>query len=310
MDILSSKATGTLKPAQTPGATPTSDRAVPPPHATPDLPDEPLVIIQPGKSWQALNLRDLWSHRGLLYFLMWRDLKVRYKQTAIGVGWVVLQPLFMTIIFTIFLGRLARVPSDNVPYPLFVYTALIPWTFFSGSVLVTGNSLVGNAHVITKVYFPRLIIPVATVAARLVDLGVAFAILMGLMLYYRVELTLNLLALPLLVLLLTLLVLGLGMWLAALNVKYRDVGIAVPVLIQLWMFASPVVYPLSLVPQEWQAVYSLNPLVGLIEGFRASLLGTRLNWPALAISAAITLALLVYAAYSFRSREKSFADIV
>jgi lipopolysaccharide transport system permease protein len=274
------------------------------------IPDEPLVVIQPTNSWTPLNLGDLWAYRGLLYFLVWRDLKVRYKQTALGMAWVIFQPLLMTVIFTVVLGMLVRVPTDNVPYPLFAYVGILLWTFFSGAVSTTGNSLVGNAHLITKVYFPRLIIPVASIAARLVDFGVAFIILIGLMVYFRVGITPRFLAAPILILLLALLALGLGMWTSAVNVKYRDVGIALPVLIQLGMFVSPVVYPLSLVPRKWQFVYSLNPLVGIIEGFRAVVFGGAIYWPAVIISAVVTPLLLLYAAYAFQSREKTFADII
>jgi lipopolysaccharide transport system permease protein len=274
------------------------------------IPDEPLVVIQPTNSWTPLNLGDLWAYRGLLYFLVWRDLKVRYKQTALGMAWVIFQPLLMTIIFTVVLGMLVRIPTDNVPYPLFAYVGILLWTFFSGAVSTTGNSLVGNAHLITKVYFPRLIIPIASIAARLVDFGVAFIILIGLMVYFRVGITPRFLAAPILILLLALLALGFGMWTSAVNVKYRDVGIALPVLIQLGMFVSPVVYPLSLVPQKWQFVYSLNPLVGIIEGFRAVVFGGAIYWPAVIISAVVTPLLLLYAAYAFQSREKTFADII
>ncbi len=227
----------------------------------------PFAVIEKGRKWVPLNLRDVWIYRELLYFLIWRDLKVRYKQTALGVAWVIFQPLFMTITFTVFLGMLIRVPSDNVPYPLFAYAGLLLWIFFSGAVSVTGNCLVGNAHLITKVFFPRIIIPIASIAARLVDLGVSFVILIGLMFYYHVALTPRFLFAPLFILLVALLALSFGMWTSAVNVKYRDVGLALPVLIQLWMFASPIVYPLSLVPQRWRLAYALNPLVGIIGGF-------------------------------------------
>jgi lipopolysaccharide transport system permease protein len=274
------------------------------------LPENPLVTIEPSKAWVAVNLRDLWACRELLYFLIWRDLKVRYKQTALGVIWVVMQPLLTTIIFTVFLGRLARVPSDRVPYPLFVYAGLLPWTFFSSAVLSSGNSLVGNAHLITKVYFPRMIIPAATIGARLVDFGVAFIILAALMLFYGVAITSTIFILPLLLILITLFSLGLGLWTSALNVKYRDIGIALPVLIQLWMFVSPIVYPASLVPAQWRWLYALNPLVGIIENFRGSLFNREFNWLALAISTGTTIALLIYSAFSFRRMEKGFADLV
>ena len=274
------------------------------------LPAEPLVTIQSGTSWQALNPFKLWAYRELLYFLTWRDLKVRYKQTALGVVWVVLQPLLATLVFTVFLGRLVRVGSDGVPYALFVYIGMLVWTFFSAGVSVTSNSLVGNAHLITKIYFPRALIPIAAITARLVDLGIAFVVLVGMMAYYRVGIGPRALMLPALTVLLTLLVLALGMLTSALNVKYRDVAVLLPVLIQLWMYLSPVVYPLSLIPEPWRGLYSLNPLVGIIEGFRASLLGRRFDWPTLMVSVAFTISLLVLAAFLFRRMESKFADVV
>ncbi|MEJ7615973.1 MAG: ABC transporter permease [Pyrinomonadaceae bacterium] len=275
-----------------------------------NLPEEPLVVIEPSRSRVPLNLRDLWAHRELVYFLTWRDLKIRYKQTVFGAAWVILQPLLTTIVFTVFLGRLARVPSDGVPYPLFAYAGLLPWTFFSYAVGSSSNSIIGNSNLITKVYFPRIIIPVAAVAARIVDFAVAFVILAGLLIYYKVALTINIVMFPVLVMLTTLLALGVGMWVSALNVRYRDVGVVLPVALQLWMFVSPIVYPSSLVPAGWQRLYNLNPLVGIVEGFRASVFGQSFNWPALAVSTVITLVALIYSAYAFRRMEKSFADIV
>jgi len=284
-----------------------------PPHiATPhSLPDEPLIVIEPTGSWSALDFRELWAHRELLYFLTWRDIKVRYKQTAFGAAWVILQPLLTTLIFTIFLGMLARVPSDGAPYPLMVYIGLLPWTFFSGAVLNSSNSLLGNANLITKVYFPRMIIPAAAIGARLVDFATGFVILAGMMLYYRVPLTRNALMLPALVALTTLLALGLGVLLSALNVKRRDIGFALPVLMQFWMYVSPVIYPANLVPARWRGVYALNPLVGVVENFRAALLpGKQFNWYALAVTTIVTLILLTCAAYIFKRVEKSFADTI
>lgn len=281
-----------------------------PPPSTQLLPDEPVVVIEPSRSWGGIGLRDLWAYRELLFFLAWRDLKVRYKQTALGVVWVIMQPLLMTVIFTVFLGVLARVPSDGKPYALLVYVGLLPWTFFSSAVVQSSASIISSSHLITKVYFPRLIIPAAAVGTRLVDFAISFVLLVGLMFYYRVGLTANVAALPLMILLITLLALGLGLLASALNVKYRDVGVVLPVLVQLWMFISPVIYPLSLVPEKWRGVYSLNPLVGIITGFRAALLGEDFNWPALSISAAITIAVLVYSVYLFRRVEKSFADVI
>ena len=270
----------------------------------------PWSTIERTNSWKIFDLSELWAYRELLFFLTWRDVRVRYKQAVLGMGWVVLQPLLMTLVFTIFLGVIVRVPSDGVPYPIFAYSGLLLWTFFSGAISGSGNSLVGNAHLITKVYFPRLLVPLASILARVVDLLVALIMLVGLMIYFRVRLSTGLLMAPLMITLLALLALGLGLWTSALNVKYRDVGLALPVFIQLWMFVSPVVYPLALVPERWRLLYSLNPLVGIIEGFRAALFGKSFNWQALGISAIVTVALLVYAAYVFKRREKTFADII
>ncbi|HWP45327.1 MAG TPA: ABC transporter permease [Blastocatellia bacterium] len=274
------------------------------------LPDEPLIRIRPGRKWVALNLADLWAYRELLYFLTWRDVKVRYKQTLLGAAWAIIQPLFAMIIFTLFFGRFAGIPSDGVPYPIFAYAALLPWTFFSNALTNSGNSLVGSAHLITKVYFPRMIIPGAAVAAGLVDLAIAFLVLAALMIYYGVPLTLSALMLAPLVALTALLALGVGMWMSALNVKYRDVRYALPFLIQLWMFASPIIYPSSMLPERWRWLLAMNPLTGIIEGHRAALFGRKFDWIALAISAAITLAVLIYSAYTFRRMERSFADVV
>ncbi len=293
---------------ESPAADVTASETQPAPQQPADRP--PLVIIQPNKSWAAFNPRDLWSHSELLYFLTWRDLKVRYKQTALGMAWVVMQPLLSTAVFTLFLGRLAGVPSDGAPYALFAFAGLLPWTFFSGAVTSGSNSLVGNSHLITKVYFPRIIIPVSAVAARLPDFAIALVALAGLMLYYRVAPGWSLLMLPVCVALLALLALGVGMTTSALNVKYRDVGVMMPMLLQLWMFSSPVVYPASLVPEAWRGLYSLNPLVGIIGGFRSALLGGDFDWAALAVSAAVSLALLACAAFSFRRMEALFADVV
>ena len=274
-------------------------------------PTQPLIKIRPSKGWVALQLRDLWVYRELLYFLTWRDIKVRYKQTVLGAMWAIIQPLFTMLIFTLFFGKLAHIPSDGVPYPIFAYAGLLPWTFFSNAVTNSGNSLVGSSNLITKVYFPRMIIPGAAVGAGLVDFAIAFVILIALMMYYHVALTWNLLAVPLLLALTTLLAIGVGMWTSALNVKYRDVRYALPFLIQLWMFFSPVIYPVSLMPQKWRWVLWLNPLSGIIEGFRAALFGVnQFDWRALGISVALTLGILVYSAYSFRRMERVFADIV
>ena len=299
--------TSTDNSAQNLNALPTTPTWQPEPS---DLIDVPWSTIEPSRSWKIFDLHELWAYRELLFFLTWRDLRVRYKQAVLGMGWVVLQPLMMTLVFTVFLGVIVRVPSDNVPYPLFAYSGLLLWTFFSGAISGGGNSLVGNAHLITKVYFPRLLVPLASILARVVDLLVALVMLIGLMIYFRVGVSIGLLMVPVVIFLLALLTLGLGMWTSALNVKYRDISLALPVFIQLWMFVSPVVYPLSLVPQRWRLVYSLNPLVGIIEGFRAALFGKSFNWPALGISAIVILALLLYAGYVFKRHEKTFADII
>jgi len=274
------------------------------------LPDKPVVIIEPRKVWVALDLRGLLAYRELLYFLTWRDVKVRYKQTMLGAAWAILQPLLTMLIFTLFFGRLAGVPSDGIPYPIFAYAGLLPWTFFSNSVTNSGNSLVGSSSLITKVYFPRMIIPSAAVTAGLVDFGIAFLLLVALMVYYHIRVSWIVLMLLPLTLMITLLALGVGMWMSALNVRYRDIRYALPFLIQLWMFASPIIYPVSMVPAKWRWLLALNPLTGIIAGFRASLFGLPLDWMALGISTGITLVLLVYSAFSFRQMEKNFADIV
>ncbi len=275
-----------------------------------NLPDEPLVIIKAGSSWGVIDLKDLWAFRDLLYFLTWRDVKVRYKQTALGVAWAVIQPLFTMLVFTLFFGRLAGVPSDNIPYPVFAYAGLLPWTFFANAISNSGNSLVGSANLITKVYFPRMIIPAAAIAAGLIDLAISFLVLIPLMIYYRIALTWSALMFPVVVFLTALLALGVGMWLSALNVKYRDVRFALPFIVQLWMFISPVIYPASFLPARFRWLLSLNPMTGIIEGYRSSLFGHAFNWGALATSAAITFALLIYASYAFHRMEKNFADII
>jgi len=271
-----------------------------------------MVVIEPSKSWVALNLRDLWAYRELVYFLTWRDVKVRYKQTALGVLWAILQPLLTMLISTLIFGRLGGFDArtGGIPYPIFAYAGLLPWTFFSNAITTSGNSLVGSANLITKVYFPRMIIPGAAVAAGLVDFFIAFVLLTGLMIYYQISPTWNLLLFPVLVFLTALLAMSVGMWLSALNVKYRDVRFALPFIVQIWMFASPVFYPSNALPHKYRWVFLLNPLTGIIDAYRASLFGGAIDWMALAISALITVVLLVYASYSFRRMEKTFADIV
>jgi len=274
------------------------------------LPSEPLVVIQPANKWSLLSFKDIWAYRELLFFLTWRDVKVRYKQTALGAAWAILQPLFMMIIFTIFFGRLAAVDSAGIPYPLFALAGLVPWTFFANSITASGNSLVGSANLITKVYFPRLIVPAAAMLAGLVDFVLAFLLLGGLMIYYRVSLTAQVLFLPVLILLTALFGLGVGTWMAALNVKYRDVRFALPFVIQLWLFVSSVILPSSSVPQKWRWILMFNPMSGIIEGYRSALFGLPFDWPALGMAAVLTLLVLLYSFYAFSRVERSFADII
>lgn len=270
----------------------------------------PHIVIEPSRYWVAMNLRGLWAYRELLYFLTWRDVKVRYKQTLLGAAWAIIQPLFTMIIFSLLFGRLAGIKSDGIPYPIFAYAGLLPWTFFSNAVTASGNSLVGNSNLITKIYFPRIIIPTAAVGAGLVDFVLSFLVLIPLMFHYRVSVTASLVWLPLMVFLITFLALAVGMWMSALNVKYRDIRYALPFVIQLWMFVSPIIYPASMLSSKLKLVLALNPLTGIIENFRASLLGRPMNWSSLALSAAITLAVFVFSAYSFRRMERTFADLV
>jgi lipopolysaccharide transport system permease protein len=274
------------------------------------LPAEPLVVIQPSKRWSLLSLKDIWAYRELLFFLTWRDVKVRYKQTALGAAWAILQPLFMMIIFTIFFGRLAGVASSGIPYPLFALAGLVPWTFFSNAITASGNSLVGSANLITKVYFPRLIVPAAAMLAGLVDFVLAFVLLILLMLYYRTPFNVQMLFLPVLVLLTATFALAVGTWMSALNVKYRDVRFALPFVIQLWLFISSVILPSSSVPQKWRWLLLLNPMSAIIEGYRSALFGLPFDWTALGIAAVLTILSLLYAIYAFGRVERSFADII
>lgn len=275
-----------------------------------EVADDSLILIESEDKGSAWNLREIWAYRELLFFLTWRDIKIRYKQTLLGAAWAIIQPLFAMLLFTLLFGKLGKIPSDNIPYPLFAYAGLLPWTFFANAVTNSGNSLVGSTSLITKVYFPRMIIPAAAVAAGLVDFLIAFLLLIPLLIYYRISFTWNLLMLPLFLILTTLLALGVGMWMSALNVRFRDVRYALPFMIQLWLFASPVIYPLSMVPEKWKWILSLNAMTGIIEGFRASLFGKDFEWQAIIVSAGLTMFLLVGAAYVFRRVEDTFADIV
>jgi lipopolysaccharide transport system permease protein len=283
-------------------------------QSPPEIKTIPHLVIEPSPGWKPLDLADLWRYRELFAFLIWRDVKVRYRQTFLGAAWAVLQPLGNMLIFTLLFGRLAGLPSDGIPYPLFAMAGLLPWTFFSGAIGSAASSLVGNAHLITKVYFPRMIIPAAAVLAGLVDLLISLLVMGGLMVWYGVIPSQAMLLLPLLVLLTALIGLGVGMWLAALNVRFRDIRHLLPFLIQLWMFATPVIYPASLMPERYRMVYFINPLSGLIEAWRVALLGgvngAGFNWSAIGISGGVGMLMLVGAAYDFRRMEKNFADLV
>ena len=274
----------------------------------------PHLVIEPRGYWSSFNLRDLWRYRELFYFLTWRDVKIRYKQTVLGAAWAVIQPVFNMILFTFIFGKVANVPSDNIPYPLFAFAALLPWTFFSNAIAMAGASLVGNAHLITKVYFPRMIIPAAAVLAGLVDFAFAFAVMAVLLAWYQVPLSFNLVMLPALVILTSALAFATGTLLSSLNVKYRDIRYVIPFLTQFWMFATPIIYPVSMIPREYQWIFKLNPLTGIIEGYRVALLGgvnhTGFDWVAIGFSALVTLFLLAYTARHFRSTERVFADII
>ena len=270
----------------------------------------PLFVIQPTRGFAAVDLRELWHYRDLLYFLTWREISIRYKQTALGFAWAILQPLLTMVVFTVFLGRLARVPSDGIPYPVFSYLGLLPWTYFANAVTRSGMSLVANSNLLSKVYFPRILIPLSGTLSALVDFAVAFVLLLALMVIYNVPFVPSLLLVIPLTILTSIAALGVGMWLSALNVQYRDVQHAVPFLIQIWMFATPVVYPASLVPDRWRLLLSLNPMAGIIEAYRAAALGRPLPWASLGVS---TLAVLLFATlggWMFRRMERHFADIV
>src|SRR5581483_3839579 len=278
-------------------------RHAPPSGPVYDLPEQPVVVIEARPRWAALDLQGLWAYRELLYFLVWRDIKVRYKQTLLGAAWAIIQPFVLMIIFAYFFGRLIKVETEGVPHAIFFYTGLTLWTYFSNAVLSGASSLIGNTNLITKVYFPRLIIPAAAVGAGLFDFAIASLLLIGLLVYYKFTLTWRLLMLLPIVALVTLFALAMSIWLAALNVKYRDVRYALPFLIQVWMFISPIIYPSSLVPREWRWVMALNPLTGITEGFRAALFGQAFNWPALGYATAFTVVMLVYGTYSFKRME-------
>ena len=278
----------------------------------PALKTDVLVTeIQPSSGWVAVRLGELWEYRELLYFLIWRDLKVRYRQTLLGASWAILQPFSTMVVFTVFFGRIAGLPSDGIPYPLFAYTALVPWTFFAQGLTLSSNSIVANQALIRKVYFPRLVIPIATIASIVVDFAIASLVLLMMMAYYGVVPTAHLAWLPLLFLLALVTALGAGLWLSALNVLYRDVQYIVPFIVQVWLFSTPIVYPSSLIPAEWRSLYGLNPMAGVVEGFRWALLDTDTRpGPMVLASAVAAVVLLVGGLLFFRRMERSFSDVV
>jgi len=275
-----------------------------------EAPRKPLVVIGSGGSPFALRLRDVWEYRELFYFLVWRDVKVRYKQTLLGAAWAIIQPLMTMLIFTIIFGRLAGISSDGHPYPVFSYAGLLPWQFFSTALAAATNSLITSSAMVRKVYFPRLVLPVSSVLAGLVDFAIAFVVLLGLMLFYQVVPTLAVLLLPLFVLQAVITAIGVGLWLSALNARYRDVRHAVPFIIQFWLFATPVVYPSSLLSEPWRTLFGLNPMAGVVEGFRWALLGSTPPSGMIAFSALISLVLLASGLFYFQSVERKFADVI
>ena len=270
-----------------------------------------ITVIKPSRGWVSIKFRELYEYRELLYFLTWRDIKIRYKQTVLGIGWAVLQPFFSMVVFSLFFGKLAGIPSDGIPYPIFAYAALVPWTFFANGLSQSSASLVSGAEVIRKIYFPRLVIPLSSVISGVIDFLLSFSILLLMMLFYGIVPTVAVVWLPALFLLALVTSLGVGFWLAAMNVQFRDVKYTVPFLIQIWMFATPIVYPSSLIPDRWRPLYGLNPMVGVVEGFRWALLGVKTAPGAMiAVSSFVALILFVSGAYYFRRMERSFADVI
>jgi lipopolysaccharide transport system permease protein len=281
-------------------------------------PAEVVTFIRPSRGWASLNLKELWQFRELLYFLTWRDVLVRYKQTALGAAWAILQPVLTMVVFTIFFGRIAKIPTNGIPYPIFSYTGLLPWGLFTKALTDAGRSLVAHRAMITKIYFPRLSIPISSVLGGVVDFALAFIVLIVMMLYYRfapnstydLRLTPAILTLPFFLLLSILTSLGVGLWLSALNVIYRDVNYILPFLTQFWLFITPVAYPANMISERWQFIYALNPMTGVVEGFRWALLGTDPPGPMLIVSITISLLVLITGLYYFRRMERTFADTV
>lgn len=273
--------------------------------------ETPIIRIEPSKGWVSLKFREIWEYRELLYFLIWRDVKVRYKQTVLGIGWAIIQPFLTMVVFSIFFGKLAKMPSDGIPYPIFAYAGLVPWTFFSNGLSKGSNSLVSSSNLIKKIYFPRLIIPVSSVLSGLLDFILAFIILIGMMFYFGIFPGSKIMWIPLLLSLSLLTSLSVSLWLSAMNVQFRDVQYITPFLTQLWLFATPIAYPSSLLSEPWRTIYGLNPMVGVVEGFRWALLNTdTAPGPVIVVSSLVTVILLIGGALYFRRMEKSFADVV
>lgn len=276
-----------------------------------NLEREPILVIQPKRHLLSLDLKGIWEYRELLYFLIWRDLKVRYRQSAIGVGWVILQPLMTMVVFSAVFGKFVGVPSDGLPYPIFIFSALLPWNLFASSLSRGSTSVVNNAQLVSKIYFPRLILPLSGVLSPMADFGVAFMVLAGMMVWFGISPTVGFFALPAFLVLAILTALAIGLWLSALNVRYRDVAHAVPFLVQIWMFVTPVTYPVSLVPEKWRLLYSLNPMAGIVEGFRWALLGQQSpDFLVIIASAVMMVGLLVSGMVYFRYTERTFADVI
>jgi lipopolysaccharide transport system permease protein len=271
-----------------------------------------ILRVEPTKGWVTLKLRELWEYRELLYFLTWRDIKVRYKQTVLGVSWAIIQPFFTMVVFDLFFGRLAKMPSDGIPYPIFSYAALVPWAFFASGLTQSSSSLVGSANLIKKIYFPRLIVPISSVLVPMVDLVLAFTVLMGMMFIYGISPTINVIFLPLLILLALITSLGVGLWFSTMNVQFRDMRYIIPFITQFWMFATPIVYPSSLIEDaKLRTLYGINPMAGVVEGFRWALLGANSGpGPMIIVSTSVAVLILVSGMFYFRRMEKTFADVV
>ena len=275
-----------------------------------DIASVPVTTIRPLRGWIPINLSELWVYRELFYFLTWREIKVRYKQTMLGAAWAIIKPVLMMVVFTLFFGNLMKVPSQGIPYPIFSYAALLPWTMFAESITRSSNSLVQDRNLVQKVYFPRLVMPLASILSPLVDFAIAFIILIGMMFYFGYPPTIQMLWLPAFIILAMMAALGVGLWLSAINVQYRDVRYATPFLVQLWLFASPVIYSSTLLPERFQAIYGLNPMAGVIEGFRWALLSTEPPGSLITVSVIIVILLLISGAFYFRRMEKTFADVI